>query len=614
MRPAQGARRLAWAIALAAAAAAVLTAQGGARGRASLAGAPPDSVALERTVRWLADPAREGRGVGTAGIDSAAAFIERRMRAMGLRPGGDDGTYRQPFEVTTGVAVDEPCGIQAGGGRWGPGDAFQPLGFSTNGTLRAPVVFVGYGITAPGLDWDDYAGLDVRDRLVLVLTNEPGEMDSTSRFDGTINTPFAELRTKAINAREHGALGMIVVNGPIHHAGEPPRPPRGAGTGYMSSGLLACQVGDTVASALFAGSGTPLLAAQQAIERDVHPRSFALAESATVTVTLHRTRASTANVVGWIRGADSTRTLVIGAHYDHLGYGGENALDRQHVPHPGADDNASGTAAMLQVATALTRRTARGWIPRHDLVFVAFTGEESGVLGSAHYFDHPTWPLPSIEAMVNMDMVGRLRNGRLMVMGAGTAEGFPALLENVNRAWGFELKTSSDGYGPSDNSSFYKKQVPVLMLFTGAHADYHTPADTWDKLDYAGLARVAGFATALAESLDARPRPVWRRAEADTSIGRISGGGGHGAWLGTIPDFGQTEGGVLLSGVRENSPAESAGIRQGDVVVKFDDVHIDNLYDYAYALRSRRPGQTVRITIRRGTQELEFLVTLGRRP
>jgi membrane-associated protease RseP (regulator of RpoE activity) len=211
-------------------------------------------------------------------------------------------------------------------------------------------------------------------------------------------------------------------------------------------------------------------------------------------------------------------------------------------------------------------------------------------------------------------MVGRLKDGKLMVMGTGTAAEFPVLLENANRAAGFDLRTSGDGYGPSDHSSFYKRQVPVLMLFTGAHADYHRPTDTWDKIDEPGLWRVTRFAAALVESLDARPRPHYLKAKADSTPGRIGGGGGYGAYLGTIPDFSQTEGGVLLSGVREGSPAEQAGLVQGDVIVKFDDVRIGNLYDYAYALRSRKPGQPVRLTVEHKGNRMEVTVTLGKRP
>jgi membrane-associated protease RseP (regulator of RpoE activity) len=197
----------------------------------------------------------------------------------------------------------------------------------------------------------------------------------------------------------------------------------------------------------------------------------------------------------------------------------------------------------------------------------------------------------------------------------GTAVEFADLVPRVNRATEqFDLKTSSDGYGPSDHSSFYKRRVPVLMLFTGAHADYHKPSDTWDKINFPGLGQVARFADAIVESLDARPRPTSIVAKADSSTGRIAGGGGYGAYLGTIPDYMKTEGGVLLSGVRGDSPAARAGLQGGDVIVKFDGVGIDNIYDYTFALRSRKPGQQVRITVKRGVADVDLVATLGRRP
>ena len=577
--------------------------------------AASDSVMEMGLLRDLADTRSEGRGIGTQGIERSAQFIREYFSLFGLKPAIGDTSFDQFFEVTTGVAIGEPCAIEVGGGRFPVGADMQPIGFSTNGTLRAPVVFAGYGITAPGFEYDDYAGLDVHDRIVLVLSNEPDEMDSTSRFDGSVNTPHAELRTKAINAREHGALGILVVDGPRYHAGEPLRAPSLSGAGYMTSGLLAARISAPVAEALLRPSGLDLAGAQRVIDDHGKPHSFALAESAGVTVTLQRTRAKIHNVVAWMRGRDTTRTLVIGAHYDHLGFGGEGSLaPDSHLPHLGADDNASGVAAMIGAARMLERRYQAGWRPEHNLVFCAFTGEESGLLGSAHFVDDPTRPLESIEAMINMDMVGRLRNNKLMVAGVGTADEFPAMIENANRAAGFDLKTSQDGYGPSDHSSFYKRQIPVLFLFTGAHADYHKPSDTWDKINERGLWRVSRFAGALLESLDARPRVHYRKAESDSSTGRIAGGGGYGSYLGTIPDYMQTEGGVLLSGVRTGGPADQAGLKGEDVIVKFDGVRIDNIYDYTYALRSRRPGQSVRITVKRAGKELDLVATLGRRP
>jgi hypothetical protein len=566
--------------------------------------------------RALSDPRWDGRGVGTPGLDSAAVFIADQMKRAGLAPAGDSGGFFQPFEVTTGVTVGEPCAIAIGGRAWTVGDDFQPLGFSTSGTVQAAVVFAGYGITAPGYAYDDYAGLDARDKVVLVMSNEPGEMDSTSRFDGNINTPYSELRTKAINAREHGALGLLLVDGPRYHAGDPLRKPRSDGGAYMTSGLLAGAISAPLAAALLHGSQTALADAQSAIDSHQQPHSFALPESVTMRITLRRTKATIRNVVGLLRGADSTRTLVVGAHYDHLGYGQEGSLaPDSHLPHVGADDNASGVAALLGLADGYALSPGRA--PQHDVVFCAFTGEELGLLGSSHYVDEPARPLESVEAMINMDMVGRLHDDKLLVAGVGTATEFPSLVAAINRRdtrdAGFDLKTSEDGYGPSDHSSFYKKKIPVLFMFTGAHADYHKPSDTWDKINLRGLYRVSRFVAELLDTLDRGPRVHYRQARSDSSTGRIAGGGGYGAYLGTIPDYMQTEGGVLLSGVRTGAPADQAGLKGGDVIIGFDGVHIDNIYDYTFALRSRRPGQTVRIQVKRGQQTLELVATLGRR-
>jgi Peptidase family M28/PDZ domain/PA domain len=568
------------------------------------------ALLIDDVGRRLSDPAMEGRGAGTAGIDSAAALIASWMRADGLTPGDDDGTYYQPFRITTGVRLGEPCAIEIDTFSAGPGDDFQPIGFSTNGTLEAPVVFAGYGITAPGLDYDDYAGIDAAGKIVLILSQEPGEMDTTSRFNGDINTAHAELRTKAINAREHGALGMIVADGPLYHRGDPLPVPKAGSTGYMTSGLLAARASERVANAILSADAVTLETLQRAIDAHGRPHSLDLEAKTRLTVTLERTRADIRNVVGWIRGRDTTRTIVLGAHYDHLGYGGEGSLaPDSHAVHPGADDNASGVTALLALSHWFAGLLE---LPAHNLVFCAFAGEESGLLGSDHFADQPTRPIESVEAMINMDMVGRLKDRKLIVMGAGTAAEFKTLLANVNVAEGLDLKTTDDGFGPSDHTSFYKRHVPVLCMFTGVHEDYHKPSDTWDKINVGGIAKIADFVAAIVESLDARPRVTYVEASA-APMGAIGGGAGYGAYLGTIPDYVKTEGGVLLSGVRAGGPADVAGIRGGDTVVKFDGVRIDNIYDYTYALRSRKPGQQVRITVLRDGAELDLLVTLGRR-
>lgn len=576
-----------------------------------------DSTHVKDYVRVLADPRWDGRGIGTPGIDSAATWIAARMEAAGLSPAGEDGTWEQPFEVTTGVVAEAPCEVAVGNRAFALGDNVQPLGFSTNGGATRRLVFAGFGITAPGLSYDDYAGIDAHDAIVIVLTNEPGEMDTTSKFDGSINTPYADVRTKAINAREHGALGLLVVSGPVHHADEPVRKPVSDGGGYMSSGLLAAQVSETAANVMLTRAGVTIRQAQERIEADGAPHSFAIPDSATLKLNVRRTRAHTHNVVGMIAGRDTARCLVLGAHYDHLGMGGPSSLaPNAHEPHCGADDNASGVTALLAAAERLGAKARKGWVPAHTIYFAAFSGEEIGLVGSSHFTDSPPKPLETMEAMINMDMVGRLRDNKLQVMGVGTAAELDTIVSMTNRAVKqarFDLRKSEDGFGPSDHGSFYKRNIPVLMLFTGSHADYHKPSDTWDKIHGAGLARVSYFAQALIESLDARPRPTYTKAKADASPGRISGGGGYGAYLGTIPDYMQTEGGVLLSGTRAESPADKAGLKTGDVIVRFDGIRVDNIYDYTFALRSRKPGQDVRITVKRDGKEVELIATLGRR-
>lgn len=571
----------------------------------------PDSAWIMDHVRYLADPRCEGRGVGTQGLEYAAEHIEKEFRDLGLEPAGKNGTYRQAVEVVTGVEVASPTDLTIDGRAFAVDRDFVPLGFSASGQASAGVVFAGYGITAPEYDYDDYAGIDVRDRFVLVLAYEPGEMDPHSRFDGDANTPHAELRTKAINAREHGALGLLVVRGPRYHDQDELAKPR-PDTGYMSSGLLAAQVSRKVADRLLAGTQWDLARFQEFIDIHGVPRSRALGDSLRLRVSLVKKRAFVYNLVGLWRGADSTRALVIGAHYDHLGRGGEHSLAPREESriHPGADDNASGTAALLALARAWTSRPER---PSHDVVFASFAGEELGLLGSAHYVSDPPRPVASTDAMLNFDMVGRLRDSKLIIMGTGTGLGLDSLMSTAARPYHLSLALNQDGYGPSDHSSFYRAHVPVLAFFTGAHADYHKPSDTWDKVDGGGIERVARYAFAVSESLDARPRVEYQQAASDPSYRRLGGGSGFGAYLGTIPDYTQTEDGVKLSDVRDDSPAQKAGLRGGDVIVAFDGVRIDNIYDFTYALRTRKPGQRVEVGVLRDGSKLSLAAVLGKR-
>jgi len=334
------------------------------------------------------------------------------------------------------------------------------------------------------------------------------------------------------------------------------------------------------------------------------------------TAVLHTTLGGTAtrNVVAIIPGSSRAlraELVVVGAHYDHLGLGGFGALDPDSTGrvHNGADDNASGTAALLEIGRLLARRH-----PARTVVLVAFSGEELGTLGSSYFVQHPTpQPIDSLYAMLNLDMVGRLRNARLLALGAGTAREFPALLDSLNTPPRFDLRASGDGWGPSDHAVFFATRHPVLHFFTDLHEDYHRSTDDWDKLNVAGIAQVAQFVSDLALALANRPGPLTfvdsPRPQA------AAGGSGYGAYLGTIPDMsgGGVSDGVRITGVRAGSPAEQAGLAAGDVITAIGEKHIGNLYDMTDALRSHQPGDTVVIVSRRDGVERRATTVLGKR-
>jgi len=323
---------------------------------------------------------------------------------------------------------------------------------------------------------------------------------------------------------------------------------------------------------------------------------------------------ATRNVVAVIPGTSAAlrgEIVVVGAHYDHLGLGGFGALDPDSTGrvHNGADDNASGTAALLEIGRLLARSR-----PARTVVLVAFSGEELGTIGSSYFVHHAVpQPIDSLYAMLNMDMVGRLRNARLLALGAATASEFPALLDSLNTPPRFDLRASGDGWGPSDHAVFFATRHPVLHFFTDLHEDYHRSTDDWDKLNIAGIVQVAQFVANLATALANRPGPLTfvdsPRPQA------AAGGSGYGAYLGTIPDMsgGGVSDGVRITGVRAGSPAEQAGLAGGDVITAIGDKHIGNLYDMTDALRSHQAGDTVVIVSRREGVERRATTVLGKR-
>jgi aminopeptidase YwaD len=551
---------------------------------------------LQQHEYYLADSARDGRGIGTKGLDSAAAYLARQYAEIGLQP-AFHGSYFQPFEMGWGVTLHSGNHITLRGMTIDTSGGMMPLGFSSPGTARGPLVFIGYGITAPEYNYDDYAGVDTKGAILLCLTGEPGEYDTASVFAGVSHTTHSGIRAKASNAKLHEAAGLLLVEGPIYAGKEAEvlRAPR-ADEPYMDCGLPAALITRAAVAKLF--PEFDLLALQKFIDGKTAPRSMAV-RADTVDLGINLTRKSvTVKNVGAVLPGDSS-IIVIGAHYDHLGYGQSGSLEEKPGRvHPGADDNASGTSSIVETARLLKANP-----PRATVMFTSFTAEEVGLGGSGYLVKHFPDSLSRVKAMFNLDMVGRMRDHKLTVVGCKTAEQFKDLVPQAGKDLGFEVICKGDGYGPSDHMNFYLAGIPVLYLFTNTHEDYHRSSDTPDKINYPDMARVVRFTANLAHVIDEYPRQL---TYVKTSEPPQQGGGRFRSAFGSIPDFSQpdTLKGMLLSGAREGGAAQKAGLQKGDLLLKLGKVTINNLYDLTYALQIYAPGDTVAVTYRRATEEI----------
>lgn len=580
----------------------------------------PAAARVQADVAFLASDDLKGRRAGTPEADRAAAWVADQFKKIGLSPAGPSGAWLQPFDFIDGVDLGPNNRLETGAAavrkEWTVGTDFRPLAFSAAGAAEGEVVFAGYGIVSKDLGYDDYLGLDVKDKVVLVLRYGPDGDDEKSPF-----SPFAALRFKAAVAREKGAKAMLVAAGPLTKDVPDDLVALRTDAAFSDAGIVAVSIRRPVAEALLTASGRTLEAAQKAIDEAKKPAPFTAAGSRiALNVDVTPRRARTANVIGLLRGADpakSAEIVVVGAHYDHLGLGGTTSLTPGGGPqiHHGADDNASGVAALLETARALSARRAS--LPR-SVLFITFAAEELGTLGSLHFTKHPTVPSDSVVAMLNMDMVGRLRGDKLDVQGVGTSPAWKGFLESSNAEAKLKLALLQGGFGPSDHSPFYAAKKPVLFTFTGAHADYHKPSDTANRIDAEGIVRVVKFVEPVVFAVASAPERI---AFTEVKGGTAPSGGGARSfrvWVGGIPDFSEEGQGVKLSGVTGGSPAEKAGLLAGDTIVRFGGKELRNLYDYTYALQGRKPGEKVDVVVKRvedgKTVEKTLEVTLGSRP
>ncbi|HEV7644327.1 MAG TPA: M20/M25/M40 family metallo-hydrolase [Pyrinomonadaceae bacterium] len=575
--------------------------------------AKPDGMQerLRADVTYLASDKLEGRETGTSGAISAASYIAGRFTALKLKP-GLKGSYLRSFPYFSGVELGKNNALKITLPQMSAAinlrSNWMPTGFSSNGSLpNTDIVFAGYGIVSEEGKVDEYAGLDVKDKIVLVFSGAPDAGNPHSPF-----MRFGDVRIKAKIAHDKGAKALLVIS---------------AETKLEDDKLAQLKfdqtLGDTAipAAVIARPIGALLLGDQSEEELKKDEQWISLRKeageiklnlsgrpkaSAEIKVDLVKKQVEATNVIGILEGTDpqlKNEAIIIGAHYDHLGHGGPSSLAVNSTEiHHGADDNASGTAAVLELA----RQFAKAKNNKRTLIFMCFSGEEEGLLGSKAYTSDPAFPLDKTIAMINMDMVGRLKDNKLSVGGIGTAGEWKALVEGKNTpAPAFQLQLSEDGFGPSDHSSFYAKQIPVLFFFTGAHEDYHKPSDTADKINYAGESQIVSYISEIIKSIDgSTAKPTYAVAKS-SSMGRST----FSVSLGTVPNYAEgNNDGLLLDGVRDGSPAAKAGVKPGDKIVMLAGKEIRNISDYTYVLGEMKAGEEYEIVVVRGSEKVTMKI------
>ena len=541
----------------------------------------PSASKLQQHVSYLASDALDGRRTGTPGANDAARYIAGEFSRAGLTPANGKmerkpraiiASYLQTFPYVGRVELGKNNVLSISGETFRAGEDWMPLGISANQTLDLTgIVNAGYGITANELNHNDYKGTYSKTQVAVIQKGTPDGDNPHSRF-----TSAGQLRFKVAAAQSAGVGALLIIS-----SEEDLKNDALARLQYDNAGL--------------AGIPVAVISKQTA-------EKLANAKQLKLTTDVVRAEVPAYNVVGVLEGSDpvlKNETIILGAHYDHLGRGGDGSLaPRSGEIHHGADDNASGTAGLIELARVFGAQRPK---LKRTLIFIAFGGEEEGLLGSNYYVNHPLVPLDKTIAMINMDMIGRMKDSKLMIGGVGTATEWRPLLAKTD----FSLTLSDDGFGPSDHSSFYGKQIPVLFFFTGTHNDYHKPSDTFDKINYNDEARILNLVARIVRDIDAADK----RLTYTTTKSAPPRTGGFRVYLGTIPNYADTNDGLLLDGVRDDSPAAKGGLKAGDRIVKIGNTDVKNVYDYTQALGEMKAGQEYVFEVMRGTEKLILKIT-----
>ena len=562
------------------------------------------SVEIKDHIIYLASDELEGRMTGTKALYTAADFLEKEFESYGLKP-LFDGSYFQEFPFMEKLELSDNNSVKIFDKNKNKksdmelNKDFIPLSFTDNLSIESDLVFAGYGISSKDLNYDDYANIDVKDKVVVVFRNHPDMKSPHSKFE-----QYSSLRYKTTTARDKGAKGIIFVN--TNEKKDDPLIELIYDNAAKISGISAVSIKKGSLSFIsFDGL-------QNEIDSTLSPKSFDVKNfSVSLSTEVLEIQGKSVNVGGYIDAANDKfkdEYLVIGAHFDHLGWGGQNSLyTGEPAIHNGADDNASGTSGLLELAEKFA--SVKDKLDR-KIVFIAFSGEELGLLGSSYVVNNFPLPIENDITMINLDMIGRLNDKNdLIVYGTGTSSKWKNILDDKNE-YDLNLTFNDEGFGPSDHSSFYGKKVPVLFFFTGTHSDYHKPSDDADKINSAGEEKVLKYVYDVATTIVNSPtRPDYISVERKDT-GKMTG---TRVYVGTVPDFAGDVDGYKLGGVTDGSPAAKSGLLAGDIIIKFGEKKISNIYDFTYALGDHVPGDKVNVLVKRGEEELTFEIELGSR-
>jgi len=557
-------------------------------------------------IKYLSSDSLKGRMTGSEGDSLAAEYIKSELSSYRLIPLTGDGFQR--FKVSTRIVPGKENSLSVNGVNYSPEEDFIPFAFSSNSELESEVIFAGYGfnINEDSLKWNDYNGIDVKGKWILILRADP-ETDNTR----SVFIPYSNDRDKALLAKDMGASGILMVSG---SGFDPQDTFESLNAGDFSVDIPAFRIKRELADIILKKSGKTISALEKSLNKTRRPSSFNSKVTLKGKTEIVRESANTRNVVMVLSGEDKlfkNEYIIFGAHFDHLGMGGpgssSRAVDTIGVHH-GADDNASGVAMMLELAEKFSRTKGSH---KRSIICIAFSGEEIGLPGSKYFVDNPDIDLLKVNAMINLDMVGRLKETNILqISGVGTAEGLKDTIYSASDTSVVKLTLSDEGYGPSDHSSFYGKNIPVLFYSTGAHLDYHTPSDTYDKINYDGMVNIASMVFSIGSRLASSSyRLKFRESGPKIETGRPMRR--KGVTLGIMPDFaGNIKNGLRADFVTPGKPGALGGMMKGDIITAISGKTVNNIQDYMFRMGKHKHGETISVEILRDGKKEVLLIQL----